>query len=233
MREEYSGRYCREFSVLMHGDDTSRFSRVQPLRSAEADECWIVTTGFFNENRKPLLGDLEEACIELNARGMKVRATVFPVNDLAEFSREIGCYHFVGFAPCPAHDELAAVLRGADILFLPERFGESAEGIRLSVSSKAHLFMFSEKPTVVYSDPVTGIARYAREEGWAAVVDRREPGLLADTFARIITDGEYRQALIDGARSTVATNHDLSTIRAVFREKIDAAVTGKGTGKTK
>ena len=233
MLEEYLGRYCREFSVLMHGDNMSRYCGVKPLRSAEADECWIVTTGVFNENRKPLLDDLDRACIELNARGMKVRATVFPVNRLAEFLREPGRYRHIDFAPCPAHDELAAVLRGADILFLPERFDESAKGIRLSVSSKAHLFMFSERPIVVYSDPVTGIARYASEDGWAAVVDRRDPGLLADVFARIISDFGYRQELIDGARYTAVRNHDLTAIRAEFREKITSSVTEKGADKTK
>jgi glycosyltransferase involved in cell wall biosynthesis len=232
MQEEYLGRYRREFTVLMHGDDKSRFQGAQPLRLAETDACWIVATGIFNENRKPLLDDLDKACVDLNARGMKVRVTVFPVNGLAVFSREAGRYRHIGFAPCPDHEELAAVLRGADILFLPERFDKSAEGIRLSVSSKAHLFMFSERPVVVYSDPVTGIARYASEDGWAAVVDRRDPCLLADVIARFITDDRYRQAFIDTARSTAGNNHELTAIRGVFREQITAAVTGKGAHKT-
>jgi glycosyltransferase involved in cell wall biosynthesis len=233
MQAEYIERYRRDFSVIMHGDNKSRYCGVHPFRLAKADECWIVATGLFDESRKLLLDDLEQACIELDSRGIRARATVFPVNSLAEFTREIEKYRHIDFAPCPAHDELAAVLRGADILFLPERFSKSAEGIRMSVSSKAHLFMFSEKPIVVYSAPITGIARYAKEDGWAAVVDRRDTRLLADTFARIIADNTYRQTLIERARLTVGKNHDLNSIRAVFREKIYTAITNKGIGNSK
>ena len=116
------------------------------------------------------------------------------------------------------------MLRGADILFLPERFDETAQGIRLSISSKAHLFMFSGKPIIVYSDPVTGIVRYATEDGWAAVVDRRDPGLLADTIERLFKDDVYRQQLIAGARSTAEKNHNLTTIRSSFFKLICSAI---------
>jgi len=229
MQEEYLMRYGREFSVLMHGDDHARFRGIHPIRSAATDEWSIVATGVFNENRLPLLEDLDQACAMLNARGMRVRATVYPVNRPAEISAEPDRYRFVSFAPCPDHDGLAAVLRGADILFLPERFDGSAEGIRLSVSSKAHLFMFSERPIIVYSDPVTGIARYAEEEGWAAVVSRRDPLLLADAIDRLATDEAYRQRLVAGALTTAGANHELETIRTMFRHLLTAATSGIGS----
>ena len=58
-----------------------------------------------------------------------------------------------------------AVLRGADILFLPERFDETAKLLKMSISTKVSLFMFTGKPIVVYSDPQTGIAAYATDAG--------------------------------------------------------------------
>jgi len=227
MKQEYSKRYQRDFSVLMHGDDKDRFEAVRPRRLAEPDEHWIVTTGIFNENRKPLLDDLDQACTLLNERGLKVKATVFPVGVLSDRGRDGEPYRHLRFAPCPSHEELPALLRGADILFLPERFDKSAEGISLSISTKAHLFMFSGKPIVVYSAPSTGIARYAREEGWAALVDHRDPCLLAEAISRLIVDGDHRQSLIANAGSTADRNHGLGYIRSEFRNRLASVCIGQ------
>jgi len=216
MQEEYLERYGKEFTVLMHGDDFSRFEAIPPRRSIGLDICWIVCTGDFDRYRWPLLGDLDQACDILHAKGFNVRATVFPVNFPSGTSSLANDFHHLCFEPCPSHTGLASVLRGADILFLPERFDQTVKLIRLSVSSKAHLFMFSGRPIVVYSDPVTGIVRYAKEDGWAAVVDRRDPHLLAGTFEKLIIDENERQRLIAGARGVAVKNHHLPTIQTSF-----------------
>jgi glycosyltransferase involved in cell wall biosynthesis len=216
MQEEYMRRYGKKFAVLMHGDEYSRFQAVRPQRMAAPDKCWIVGTGLFNHERLPLIHDLDAACDILTAKGLQIKATIFPVNQLPEMSSNTHGFRNIHFEPCPTHNGLAAILQGADILFLPERFGGTAHGIRLSVSSKAHLFMFSGKPIVVYSDPVTGIARYAQEDGWALVVDRRDPYLLGATLEKIMTDSGLRERLIIAGSRTAMKNHDITAIRASF-----------------
>ncbi|MFH1993179.1 MAG: hypothetical protein ABIK98_12390 [Pseudomonadota bacterium] len=224
MREEYLKRYGQEFTVLMLGDDFKRTEAIPPLRLAEPSKCWIVCTGDFDRYRLPLLADLNQACEILYGRGYNVHATVFPVNPISELSAYTNHYPYIDFQPCPLHDGLMAVLRGADILFLPERFDETSKFIQVSISTKAHLFMFSDKPIVVYSDPVTGIVRYAKEDGWAAAVDRRDPLLLANTFEKLITDQDERQRLIDSARRTASKNHHLPTIQAKFYDLLCSAL---------
>jgi glycosyltransferase involved in cell wall biosynthesis len=214
MREEYLKRYGQEFTVLMHGYDFKRTEAIPPLRLAEPSRCWIVCTGDFDQHRLPLLADLNQACEILHGKGYNVHATVFPVNPMSEIY--INSLPYVDFQTCPLHDGLMAVLRGADILFLPERFDETSKFIKVSISTKAHLFMFTGKPIVVYSDPETGIARYAKEEGWAAVIDRRDPFLLAQSLERLITDGDERRHLIACARQTALKNHHLPTIQTKF-----------------
>jgi glycosyltransferase involved in cell wall biosynthesis len=226
MQEEYRKRYKTEFTVLMHGDDLSRYRNENPQRNVSPEECWIVATGMFNEGRLPLLYDLDEACGLLNKKGLRVRTTVFPVNKISETASDAWGFRYINLEPCPSHDGLVPVLKGADILFLPERFDEIAYGIRLSVSSKAHLFMFSERPIIVYSDPVTGIARYAREEGWGALVDRRDPALLAEVIERLFRDESYRRGIISAARQTASKNHNMTAIRVSFRELMEKAVSG-------
>jgi glycosyltransferase involved in cell wall biosynthesis len=228
MQEEYLKRYGKEFTTLMHGDDFSRFEAILPRRLATPDERWIVCTGNFDRHRWPLLGDLDQACEILNVKGLDVRATVFPVNLPSGTASPANDFRHVHFEPCPSHTGLVSFLRGADILFLPERFDETVKLIRLSVSSKAHLFMFSGRPIVVYSDPVTGIVRYAKEDGWAAVVDRRDPHLLADTFERLITDENERERLIAGAGCVAMKNHHLPIIQDSFCELLCSAIRSSG-----
>ena len=222
MGAEYLRRYGKPFHVLMHGDSPARFEAAGIDRRADGDECWIVATGSFNASRIPLLRDLDRACARLARSGIKARATVFPANRLpAEMTRE-GALAHVGVEPCPSHEGLAAVLRGADILFLPERFDDSSGGIGLSVSSKAHLFMFSGRPTVVYSSPETGLARYAREQGWADLVDRADDAALAEALARLVTDREHRAGLVRRALEVATANHDMGAIRGRFYDLLRA-----------
>jgi glycosyltransferase involved in cell wall biosynthesis len=220
MQKAYAERYGVDFSLLMHGDDFERFSAIEPQRLATTGTYSIVCTGVFDHHRLPLLHDLEQACKKLINRGLKVHAMVFPVNFPLS---DAGTFKHLHFAPCPSHNGLASILCSADILFLPERFDETANDIRLCISSKAHLFMFSGRPTVVYSDPVTGIARYARQEGWAEVVDRRDPELLAATIEGLINDAAARQRLSEKAFLVAHKNHDLNVIQSKFHRLMSAA----------
>lgn len=216
MQQEYLQRYAREFVVLMHGDNWDRFLNIPPKRLAQQDEYWIVSTGVFNKSRLPLLLDLNEACRLLNTWGIHAKATVFSVNPIRVPGAEE--LEYLAIEPAPSHTELVAFLRGADVLFLPERFDESVRDVRLCISSKAHLFMFAEKPIVVYSDPLTGIVRYAREDGWGAVVDKRDPAALAETFGCLLNDVDEQRCLVNRARQIAAQNHSLSAIQAKFYE---------------
>lgn len=222
MQEEYRERYRKEFAVLMHGDEAGRFEKVCSSRQAADDECWIVCTGLFYDNRLSLLDDLDTACSMLKSNGYRVKASVFSVNRIPESL--VNRYQNLSVEPCPSHGDLPAVLKAADILFLPERFDESAAGISTSISSKAHLFMFSRKPVIVYSDAVTGIARYAKDEEWAVVVDQRNPEILARAFEKIIVDEELRATLSERGYQTALRNHDISQLHQKFAELMTSRV---------
>jgi len=224
MCAEYLRRYQKEFALLMHGDEFGRFEAIPPTRLAKPDECWIVATGDFDRHRLPLLEDLDAACEILHRKGFKIRATVFPARRLVESNSHGSGLRHVRFEACPSHAGLASVLRGADILFLPERFDETVKTICLSVSSKAHLFMFSGRPIVVYSDGRAGVARYAWEEGWGALVDHRGADHLAGALERIITDNSERLRLAAAARRVAEANHNLPRIQSAFRDALCTAV---------
>lgn len=213
MQAAYSARYQVPFDILMHGDHATRFAIVSPQRLAGTGELWIVSTGVFDRHRWPLLRDLDEACAILAKKGHRVRPTIFPVNWPTKDAVRQEHFRHVEFAPCPNHEEMAAILRGADLLFLPERFDDTVEDIKLCVSTKAHLFMFSGKPIVVYSALETGIAQYAQQDQWAVLVDQRNPEILARAIQDIAENNGIRQTLLTNAQRIAAKNHNLAKIQ--------------------
>jgi glycosyltransferase involved in cell wall biosynthesis len=76
--------------------------------------------------------------------------------------------------------------------------------------------MYSQVPTIIYSHPVTGIARYAREEGWGMVVDQRSPKLLADSIRELSNNKDLRLRITNAAASTAEKYHRLSQIQESF-----------------
>ena len=224
MKNEYSKRYKTEFYVLMHGDDFKRFESAVPRRSTDDNIYCFVCTGAFDYHRFPLIDDLDAACKILNSNNIKCQTIVYSVNSLNELPDRIYEFHYVTFKKCPSHEDLVSFLRGADILILPERFGETSASIRLSVSSKSHLFMFSGRPIIVYSDSRTGVAQYGKAKGWAEVVDIRDPEVLAKTIETLIKNRNKQEKLIERARNTAMKNHQLSTIQDSFLKLLVAVV---------
>jgi glycosyltransferase involved in cell wall biosynthesis len=216
MKSEYLKRYGIEFSVLMQGDNYLRFKSKTDISSNDKLEYLIVSTGDFGLPRLPLLEDLNNACSLLRSQGIKITAKIYPTSNLERIKSQLLHCKFLQFEDCPTHEGLVSVLLKSDILFLPERFGENPERVRLSVSSKAHLFMFSGKPIVVYSHPSTGVLRYAKEEGWADIVETQNPKKLAQTIKLLITDNEKRKLLIESANKTANKNHLLTKIQDSF-----------------
>jgi len=94
----------------------------------------------------------------------------------------------VKFLPLPVHDDLPRVLHDADVLFLPEAFSVNVKRLDLAISTKCHLYMMAGRPILVYGPGYGGTIEYAREHGWALVVQQRDVRILADAVCRLLDD---------------------------------------------
>jgi hypothetical protein len=225
MGEEFKRRYGKHFTTLMHCDDPARFRCAEPIRLHPPEIKSIVATGAFDDSRWPLLLDLEEACQRLNDMGIPVRATVLTARISEEGYSRVKACRFVELQDDPGHELLPSYLKGADLLYLPETFDPViAQGYRYSISTKAHLFMFSQRPILVYGHPECGLVNYAKCEGWASVVDLRDINILATKFQIILTDIEFRNALVSAADSVVYRNNDCIRIREQFCCQLTAKI---------
>jgi hypothetical protein len=222
MKSAFLKRFNKNFEVLMQGDNKDRFENVKPVRNASNGNTLIVSTGDFDSHRLPLLQDLETACEILNNEGLKVHVFVYPVNKIPEF-----VFKHITIGETPSHESLVSFLKGADILFLPERFDSSVDFIKYSISSKAHLFMFSEKPIIVYSHSLSGISNYAKEEKWALSLDVRDSSLLAKNITELIKNRDLQKCLKDSCKIVSAKNHHLPKIKSDFLEMLKLLISQK------
>jgi glycosyltransferase involved in cell wall biosynthesis len=224
MAEEYRVRYGKSFIVLSHADDRKRFDDTAPLRIHEAPVRTIVAVGNFNAYRWPLMLDVNGSCRLLADQGLQVRLAVISCGIDPEGERALANCSHIDLLPDPGNDLLPAYLKGADLLLLAEGFDKGfVDAIRLSVSSKSHLFMFSRRPIIVYAHPETGVAKYAAAHGWGLAVTERNVTGLAAAIRTILTDAETADRLVLAADETAMTYH----VREACQAKVLSALSGE------
>jgi len=217
MADEYASRYGKFFFTLNHADNSRRFDSATPHRIHPPDVKTIIAIGNYNRFRWPLLLDANDACQELHAQGIKMRLVVLSSAIDAEGVNALSTAPFIDVLPDPGNDLLPAYLKGADILLLAEGFEEGfVSAIKLSVSSKAHLFMFSHRPIIVYAHPDTGIARYAQTSGWGSLVKHRNKRELVEAIRGLIENQKQTDSLIARADEVAEKFHSHQANREIL-----------------
>ena len=217
MAEEYAVRYGYRFVPIMMGDRAERFQVAQPVRLHEPSIISLLYSGNLGQGRWKSLTEVCYAAEALQREGYRIGVTAFASTVPSEAINLLKSLNNLQVLPPPAHDMLPAYLKGADILVLPETFNSAmANEIRLSISTKAHLYMMSERPILVYGSPLTGIVDYARREGWASVVDHNDQLQLMAALRQLIDDPALRQRLVERGIHVALKNHSESVIRKRF-----------------
>lgn len=208
MADEYHARYGKSFIVLSHSDDRKRFDEAVPQRIHELPIHTIAAIGYFNKFRWPLLLDVDRCCRLLGEQGIQVRVAVLSAGMDPEGALELAKCTHIDLMPDPGNDLLPGYLKGADLLLLAEGFEEGwVAAIRLSISSKSHLYMFSRRPIIVYAHPDTGVAKYAESNQWGWVVAEQKVDVLCAAIKTVLTDGETVNRLISRADETANMHH--------------------------
>ncbi|WP_129127760.1 glycosyltransferase family protein [Geomonas oryzae] len=230
MAEEYQRRYGIPFSVLMQCDDPSRY-RMDEVRK-ENGAVNIVYSGSLALNRWKLFVTLAEAVRMLRSEGLRVEVTVYAPLVPVEAEPALRDLEVVRVLPALSDHEVPKALTGADILFLPESFDEDVRAYtRLSVSTKAHLYMMSRRPVLIVGPPEIGTVDYARRGGWGYVVDKDDSLRLAEAIRVLVSSPEISCELVRRGEEIASKNHSAPSIRErLLQELSDCAAYG-GTGK--
>jgi len=198
-------------------DNLARFRTAVPHRVVNSDTLSIVYSGNLGQGRWMSIIELCEAAKLINILRHKIMITAFATTIPQEAVNKLHEIDNLQILPGPSHEELPSYLKGADILYLPETFDPiKANEIRLSISTKAHFYMMSEKPVLVYASPATGIVNYALKEGWACVVQEQNLNILTHALYELLTNKEYCKELVHKGLEVVSINHVDEKIRARF-----------------
>lgn len=116
-----------------------------------------------------------------------------------------------------------AAQRAADILFLPIAFDAKPHVIATASPSKMPEYLASGTPILVHAPRDSYLARYAREYGFAEVVDEPDAAALASAVRRIATDEARRTELATAARRALE-RHRADVVAQTFADAIRSVV---------
>lgn len=121
-----------------------------------------------------------------------------------------------------SQNEVIAVLRWADILFLPLALHSTIpEVIRSSAPFKTSEYLAIGRPILVHVPPGCFLSWYFRKYNCGAVVDCDDADVLAATLCKLVAEVELRQALSANARNRAKVDFNLEVIRPAFFEILD------------
>lgn len=218
MQKEYTIRYGKKFNSIIHADNSLRFKNAVTERLVDNNTFSIVTIGSFDKFRVPIIADLNRCCENLKLKGLNSQIQVISDAIEPESYFVLKDMDHVNIHRDPGSDNLVPLLKGADLLVLIETFDNNrAEAIKLSISTKAHLYMFSKVPILLLSHPITGISNYAREYNWAYVVNSRNEQDITNALELLLTNNKLRSDLIENAYNVAMKNHNINITEEKLR----------------
>ncbi|MHB9024885.1 MAG: glycosyltransferase [Armatimonadota bacterium] len=233
MQREYLQRYGLSFEPMMICDEPERFAAATPQRPLPEGPTIIGYSGSLGSRRWESLLDLCRAVRMLNQQGYHLAIVVYTGPMPPEAAGPLAEQPELQILPPPSHDTLPGCLKGMDFLFLPEAFDPvQASTIRYSISTKAHLYMMSERPILVYGPAEAGVVEYALTAGWAQVVDTPDPVRLADALRQLLDDQALRARLLTRAGEIARLRHDARKVREHFRDALSSAALRKPASET-
>ena len=225
MAVEYAARYGESFEPIWMCDNIERFRVSEPRHVVGPGELSVVYTGSLAQDRWVSILDLCHAATALRRVGLNIVVSVFASMLPPEAVNRLQNVPSLQIMPPLSHEELPCVLKGADLLFLPETLDSvKAQDIHLSISTKAHLYMMSERPVLVYGSPIAGVVDYAKRGRWAYVVERNDRSLLTEALHSLLTNDELRHQLVQRGVEVALQNHDERVVRARFSHALQDSV---------
>ncbi len=235
MASAFGERYGRPFEAFHNTLDIRRWSSLRqprPTGRAGIDRPFVIryVGGLMEDKELRSLQEIAAAARRLHDAGRSIRFEIHcgPAwNDAVD--QHLTDVPVTGRGAFLKQDELPAVLSTADLLVLPINFDErSRKYVGYSMQTKGPEYMAAGAPILVYGPPSNPNVRYARDAGWAFVIDHHDPtgAAIAETIERLVRDPVQGERIAERAERIAAANHDASVVRNRFQRVImDAART--------
>jgi len=218
MRDEYKARYGLEFVPLLNCDEISRYLDAPAHRTELPGVISVVYSGSIGVGRWKSLIDVCEVAETLRKSGLNIHVTAYVPDIPPDVYAELQLLKPVlTIANSLKDSEVPGTLKGADILLLVESFDERYKrAVRLSIATKAHLYMMAQKPILVYGPADVGVVRYAQRDGWACVATSKPD--LEEVMRSLAVDTEEADEVVATAYEVAMKNHSATSVRGNFAQ---------------
>jgi glycosyltransferase involved in cell wall biosynthesis len=123
-------------------------------------------------------------------------------------------------------DEIPQTLSRADILFLPFSFRDDERGTtETAFPSKTADYLASGRPILVFGPKYSTLVRYARQEGFAEIVDEFTTAALGKGIQNVALSQSRQRALARRSLETFAKSHDIERQRREFQSSLRGLTT--------
>ena len=196
MADEYLSRYGYEFEVFHNCIDVSWWSECRKTSWALASPLSIVYSGRIGWDALMSFREVCEAIELMNRGGLPAEFRIHSQDLGTPGAAALARYAHTVILPAVEHEQLPAVLSGADVLVIPSDFeGRGRRFARLSMPTKVPAYMACGTPIVLYSPRTHAMCSWAERAKWGLVVGERSPQRLAQTLTDLAASRPLREAL--------------------------------------
>lgn len=227
MKTEYERRYKVPFEIVDKGIETGDWVDQPPFVRSPGKPFRVFYGGTISQNKNlDSIRDVGVAVATLSAEGRDISfdvATSVTETETDAWIKDLTNVRRIPFVP---REELPRRLSEYDLLLLPFSFTEGCiRYIRYSWPTKMPEYMASRVPVLMYGPLEAGFVEYARNEGWAHVIERRDQEYLTATLRRLLDDDRFLAKPVERARALASTRHDMRVVRSRFQAALFAAAT--------
>jgi glycosyltransferase involved in cell wall biosynthesis len=214
--KEYGRAFGEKISVIYNSTFRDKVAG-SPVASAAltSKSCNILFTGRVNWPQVGAIKNLilaVEDITDINA----IFSLYSPMPK--EYLNSLGIFESekVKFSFAPP-EEIMNIQNKADILFLPLSWNTKSQAIiDTATPGKMTDYLLAGKPILVHAPASSFLVKYAKENGFAAVVDEENIEKLKTAIRRLINEKEWREELVKNAERTFSSRHDADTNSKIF-----------------
>ncbi len=216
LAEHYQAKYHRQITVIRNAIPIDASHRPEPPKN-HPEPYKIVFTGTIVWAQDGAVRNLVKAVKAISDH----KAVVYlytPHDDAFLESHGLFQDENVVFARGVPR-EMPAIQKSADILFTGLSF-ETPHPLLINTSSpgKTCEYMISGRPILIHAPKESYIAKYAKQGGFACVVDENSVESLKRGIEKLISDKGYAEQLVSKAWKTALTNHNAEEVSASLQQ---------------
>lgn len=212
----YERKYGDRFNYTVVRNCPQQSRPVSSNHTPHTPPYRILYTGGIYFAQEQSIVNLAEATRDLP----DVRIELYVPRRIDALAQRFAPYPHVSVHTAP-HSQMSDIQSSADILFLPLSWDDTApEVIEMAIPGKTFEYLQSGRPILVHAPASSFLSQYARERGFALVVDVENIDQLRNAIETLIKDKALQENLKTHAQSLLDQEYTIETNARAFFDAV-------------